>query len=220
MSVARRGWQGDVEAALVRAAVPLGCSDAIPVAPAAGPSVVFRPVEVVQTDSGPRVRSTSAAGAHPVRRCGPLEVMERMSARRGGAGLVFTPAQHSAAFEYVALVERCAASGVKLSSIEGGGGGGGGDVVGRMDRICRDLARLRSMRAVVGHGLALAPRGARAHADRNRRAVSVLAVVDGLLIEGRSASEVLVRYGWSRQTPYLHAVQEALGAALTRMYGR
>jgi len=215
---AAQGEAARLDRIKAKAAVPDGCSDAIPLVPAAGLSVVFRHSEGVMTPSGPRSRATTIAGQHAVRRCGPLEVMEHLAARRGGKDpLVFTLGQHAAAVEYVALAEWCASSGVKLSSLEGGGGGG--DTMGRMDRYCQAMARMRLMRAAIGSGVALEARVAAAHHDRGRTSLPVAAVVDGVLIEGRSIAAVLARHRWSRQTPYMKAAQAALSKALTRMYG-
>lgn len=207
-----------IDAIKRRAAPPVGCSDAVPVAPAAAPSVPFRHVEAVQTGSGPRLRSTTVAGRHAARRCGPLEVMEHLAARRGGkAPLRFEVCQHAAAVEYVALAEFCAASGVKLSSLEGGGGGG--DVMGRMDRAIHALGRFRAMRHAIGDEVVLGGRGSGAHADRGRRVIRAVSVVDGVLLQGKTIAGLLASHGWSRQTRYTKALQEALSGALMRIDG-
>lgn len=207
-----------IKALKARAAPPEGCSDAVPVAPAAAPSVPFRHLETVQTPNGPRLRSTTLAGRHAARRCGPLEVMEHLAARRGGkAPLRFEVCQHAAAVEYVALAEFCAASGVKLSSLQGGGGGG--DVMGRMDRVIHALGRLRAMRCAIGSEVVLGGRGCCAHMDRGRRVIRALSVVDGVLLHGKTIAGVLAAHGWSRQTRYTKTLQEALSAALMRIEG-
>lgn len=200
---------------------PLVSPEIIP-APARGYVEILRPTEVVMTPSGPRVRSASLDGFHPVRVEDALDGMDRearkASASKAGAPKadMFTGLQRDTARAYATLHERVQSAGVRCSSVEalGAGGSGGGSFI---DAVIADSARLSRMQAAIGTGLVLIPRNAQAHADRPRSAIRVADLVDQVCLAGRSLSAVLQAHGWGRQTPQLRTLRLAFCGALDRM---
>ena len=186
-------------------------------APARGQVDVLRLSDVVLTPSGPRVRTATTDGFHPVRVEDALGGMDR-EARKSGAAKpdLFTGLQRDTARAYATLHERVQSAGVRCSSIEalGAGGSGAGSFI---DAVMADSARLARMQAAIGEGVVLIPRNAQAHADRPRSAIRVVDLVDQVCLAGRSLSAVLDRHGWGRQTPHLRTLRRALCGALDRM---
>lgn len=195
-----------------RAVAPDVCSPAIPVAPARGPMAVHRPVEAYMTGSGPRVRREPMPGGVAARVVSPLEVLELASRRRDGAAL-FTVAQHVAAAEYVALVERVASGRVKCSDLVGVVRGGAGSV---MDAIVHDIGRLRRMDEAIGREPVLAPRG---RAVAGRLVIRADLLVHWALIRCAPLSGLLARRGWCKQAKHRERLQAGLAAALDRLHG-
>lgn len=200
-----------------RAVPPPLVSPEIVAAPARGQVDVLRLSDVVLTPSGPRVRSASVDGFHPVRVEDALGGMDR-AARKGGQAKpdLFTTMQRDTARAYATLHERVQSAGVRCSSVEalGAGGSGGGSFI---DAVMADSARLSRMQAAIGNGLVLIPRNAQAHADRPRSAIRVADLVDQVCLGDRSLSAVLHAHGWGRQTPQLRTLRLALCGALDRM---
>lgn len=212
MSEARRVQLalGDVRG---RAAPPDSCSAEIPVAPARGPSVVWRPSVAYITEGGPRVRREPMPAGGPARIVSALDLLELASRRRDGAP-VFTVAQHLAAAEYEALFERVHGGRVKCSDLVGAPKGGSGSL---MDAIVHDVARLRRMDRAVGAEPVLRPRGARAHAGRRTIRADVL--VHWALIRQAPLARLLQRAGWSGKSAHRRVLLDGLAAALDRMHG-
>jgi hypothetical protein len=202
-----------------KAAVPPAeCSFQIGAAPARGPQVVFRDVQVVLTASGPRLRQGTVQGQHAARVASAFQRMEDQRRRRApDAAPLFTAAQVDAGLAYAALTERWLSAGVKCSSVEAiGQGGGGGSFI---DAVIADGERLTRMRAAIGVGIALRASGPAAHADRGRRLIRVRDLVDAVCIDGRTLSELLVRFGWSGVTKNRMRLMPHICSALDRMQG-
>lgn len=205
-----------------RAMPPPLVSPEIIAAPARGYVEIQRPTEVVMTPSGPRVRSASVDGFHPVRVEDALDGMDREArkARASNAGApkadMFTGLQRDTARAYATLHERVQSAGIRCSSVEalGAGGSGGGSFI---DAVIADSARLRQMQAAIGTGLVLIPRNAQAHADRGRSAIKVRALVDKVCIHGKSLSAVLEANGWGRWGGNRAVLRKAFCEALDRM---
>ncbi|ARU02986.1 hypothetical protein [Yoonia vestfoldensis] len=204
-----------------RSARPDGCGpEIVDVAPARGMVQRFQPREVVLTKAG-NVRVTRAGhnGHDALRRGDAFDVM--MEKARGRAGKeappLFTAGQISAGRDYAALYERCAAAGVKCSSIEAlGGCGGQGSFI---DALIRDSRRLASLDRAVGRDVVLSPRKAHAHSDRGRRVVCVLDLVQAVCVENLTISQTMNRFGWPRTPASVKAARTALCFALDRMQG-
>jgi hypothetical protein len=205
-------------------AVPDGCGfdGAIPHAPARGPVEVFSPREVMRTEAGNfRIVRTGYMGATALRRADAFDVMEAQAARQAKARNKdhqprFTTAQVEAGRTYGHLAERHDAIGARCSSMEGQSrGAGGGSYI---DAVVAEGRRLERMRAAIGQAWAMEPKRTAPHADR-RRAISVRTIVDMVCIEGRTLSDVLDRFGWSRKTTHVAEVRAHLCAALDRIHG-
>jgi hypothetical protein len=210
---------------------PEECGPEIPVAPVRGPMLRFTPREMVPTSTGGFVSRRSGWKGRDAARV--VDVFDLMIAQArkahqrqtgGVAGFVapFNAGQVSAARDYAALSERCAASGVKCSSLEALAqrGAGGGD---REEAMLRDFRRLRDLHARIGAGLAREVRHVRP-SDRGDgvtkgQAIRVRRVVDMVCLGGKSLSAVLVAHGWSANTRGREGLRKALCGALDRMQG-
>lgn len=205
----------------LRSTRPDGCgSEIVDISPARGPVRRFQPREVVMTEAG-HVRVTRAGhnGNDALRRGDAFDVMQEKARGRAGrdADELFTAGQVSAGRDYAALYERCAAAGVKCSSVEAlGGGGGQGSFI---DAVIRDSRRLAYLDMAVGDEVVLSPRGVQAHADRGRKIMRSTDLIRGVCIEGLTISQMLHRFGWPRGTATVNKTKAALCAALDRMQG-
>ena len=218
------------------AMVPASCGPEIPVAPARGPVEEFTPREMVQTEAGNFVsRHAGYQGRTALRVEDAFDKMTR-NARKAHDGLVarakregkpapagfvppFTHGQVSAARDYAALSERCAAFGMSCSSLEAvQRGGGGGD---REAAIFRDFARLRSLHRRIGSGLAKEVRRHRPSTTGGKRsAIRVRVLVDQVCLGGMTLDEVLEAHGWRSHNDTVRAdLRTALCDALDRMQG-
>jgi hypothetical protein len=210
----------DQRVAVMKAAAtpPVKASPVIIPAPARGPTKVVQLRETVATENGPRVRRTTVDGFHPVQAADAFDQMELQARRRKADGpALFSLLQVEAGRAYAALAERCAAEGLRCSSVEGGRGGAPGGQRDWIDGVIQRSDALTRMQVAIGNGVALSPRGAQAHADRGRKVIRVRDVVDGVCIEGRTLSEVLDRYGWAAKTTSIGTLRVVLIAALDRM---
>lgn len=214
----------DAEAARIAkmkdtSARPFGCGPAIvDVAPARGPVQRFQPREVVITSEGQvRVTRSGHMGHDALRRGDAFDLMMTQSRRRkpDGAAL-FTVGQISMGRDYAALYERCAAAGVRCSSVEALGGGGQGSF---MDAVISDSRQLAALHRAIGSDVVLSPRDALAHSDRGRRVVRTRDVVDGVCISGLTLSQLLQSFGWQRSPSIRKKTMAALCSALDRMQG-
>jgi hypothetical protein len=216
---AKRMQAMDQRVAAMKAAAtptPIASPVIIP-APARGPTKVVQLRETVVTQNGPRVRRTTVDGFHPVQAADAFDQMELQARRRkADGGPLFTALQVDAGRAYAALAERCAAEGMRCSSVEAGRGGPGGGR-GWIDGVIARSDQLARLRAAIGQGVALSPRGAQAHADRGRKVIRVRDLVDSVCIEGRTLSEVLDRNGWSARTASIAILRLVLTDALDRM---
>lgn len=212
------------EAVKASGAVPAGCGfdGAIAPAPARGPVERFTPREVGITDAGnTRIVRTGHFGADAIRRADPFDVMEAQAARRARARSkphvpLFTIAQILAGREYGSLAEKHSAAGARCSSLEASHrGSGGGSYI---DALVAEGRRLDRMRAAIGDAWAMEPRRAAPNGDQ-RRAIRVRTLVDQVCIQGRTLSQVLDRFGWSRKTTHLAELRLHLCAALDRLHG-
>jgi hypothetical protein len=210
-----------IEQIKARSARPDGCGpEIVDVAPARGPVQRFQPREVVLTEAGNvRVTRSGHNGHDALRRGDAFDVMVEQSRRRssGDKGPLFTPGQISTGRDYAALYERCAAAGVKCSSIEALGNGGGQGAF--IDAVIRDSRRLAALDRAVGNEVVLSPSGAQAHADRGRKVVKVSDVVHAVCIENLTISQTLNKFSWSRTPVSVRKAKSALCGALDRMQG-
>ena len=198
---------------------PENCGDAIvEMAPARGPVQRFQPCETVITAAGQvRVRRVGHNGQDALRRADAFDVMQlRSRARKPDGPPLFTAAQIGIGRDYAALYERCAAAGVRCSSVEalGHGGSGQGSFI---DALIRDRRRLAAMERAIGSDVVLEPRGALAHRERGRQGLRVCDVVRGVCISGQTISQLLQSFGWSRAPAFTKETMAALCAALDRM---
>jgi len=206
-------------AAMKTAATPLPIASPVIIpAPARGLTMVVQMRETVATENGPRVRRTTVDGFHPVQAADAFDKMELQARRRkADGGPLFMAHQVEAGREYARLTERCAAEGMRCSSVEAGRGGVAGGQRDWIDGVIARSDHLGRFRAALGDGVALSPRGAQAHADRGRRVIRVRDLVDGVCIEGRTLSEVLDRNGWAAKTTSIATLRVVLIDALDRM---
>ena len=208
-----------------RSARPDDCGEAIvDIAPARGPVQRFQPTEVAITTAGQvQRRPVGHAGQNALRRADAFDVMQlRSRARKKDAPPLFTAAQIGAGRDYAALVERCAAAGIRCSSFDdldmgrasGGGTGGQGTFI---DALIRDRRKLAAMERAIGTEVVLRPHGAQAQADRGRRALRISDIIREVCITGLTISQLLHKAGWSRSPSFTKATMAALCAALDRM---
>jgi hypothetical protein len=148
-------------------------------------------------------------------RTGRDELTSRVVRKRRGPEALsgFGPQVRRAAEAYADLVAAMASS--PGSCLAGPGRGGISD--GGATTRCALAARLREARAAIGMGLVLSPRGHDAHADRARRAVTCIDLVDAVCLRGHSLRRVLADHGWSRWHNNEARLTEALKAALGRL---
>lgn len=223
-----------IAALLDAATLPVEYGGVVPVAPARGPVQMLRLREMAVSEAGNIVeRNAGYLGRRGLRVCDAFDLMtrasvkawQRQAGRAEAQGLdaprfvpPFTVGQVQAGRDYAALSERCAASGVKCSSLEASVGGGGGC---REEAVLHDLRRLRAMRARIGEGLAKEVRRLRpsAHGGVKRRAIRVRGLVDAVCLDGRTLNGVLRAHGWTKNRVVYGALQAALCGALDRMQG-
>jgi hypothetical protein len=217
---AKRMQAMDQRVAAMKAAAtptPIASPVIIP-APARGPTKVVQLRETVATENGPRVRRATVDGFHPVQAADAFDQMELQARRRkADGGPLFTALQVDAGRAYAALAERCAAEGLRCSSVEAGRGGAPGGQRDWIDGVIARSDQLARLHAAIGQGVALSPRGPQAHADRGRKVIRVRDLVDSVCIEGRTLSEVLDRHGWSARTASIAILRLVLTDALDRM---
>lgn len=192
--------------------------EAAPTAPARGVMALQADWEVLP--GGTRKLS----GAHWVAP-GPLEVMVVQAKMRHDAKAKdddaftapFTPGQIAVSEDYRALVEQREAGLVKCSSTEAGrsGSGAGGLAI---DSYIQSGLWLDELHRRIGDGVTMQ---VRRHLDRDnaRRAIPVRRLVDMVLLEGQTLSDVLRTYGWAKKTDHLRMLRGELCAALDRMQG-
>ncbi|UXO94040.1 hypothetical protein Pan4_53 [Pseudanabaena phage Pan4] len=187
-------------------------------APARG-TMVLQPNFVVMP-GGTRKRD----GAH-WRNAGPLSVMVEQARQRHEAKgrededftAPFSPSQIAVSEDYRALVERIEAGLCKGSSLEAGRSGSGGSGLA-IDTYIQEARWLAELRCRIGQGVTMQ---VRRHLDRDnaRRAIPVRVLVDMVLVQGKTLSDVLRAYGWAKKTDHLRIVRGELCAALDRMCG-
>lgn len=202
---------------LAKSAPPVEMS-AAPAAPARG-AMMLQPNFVVMP-GGTRKRD----GAH-WRNAGPLSVMVEQARQRHDAKgreeeeftAPFTPSQIAVSEDYRALVERYEAGLCKTSSLEAGRAGSGGAGLA-IDTYIQEARWLDELRRRIGDGVTMQ---VRRHLDRDnaRRAIPVRALVDMVLVHGKTLSDVLRAHGWAKTTVHLRMVRGELCAALDRMCG-
>lgn len=205
------------DALLAKAAPPLEMQ-AAPVAPARG-TMALQPNYAV-LPGGTRKRD----GAH-WRAAGPLYVMvEQARMRHEAKGkddeaftAPFSPSQIAVSEDYRALVERHEAGMVKMSSLEAGRSGSGQGALG-IDTYIQEGRWLEELRRRIGDGVTMQ---VRRHLDRDnaRRAIPVRVLVDMVLVQGQTLSDVLRLHGWAKKTDHLRMLRGELCAALDRMCG-
>jgi hypothetical protein len=226
MGVTVDAWQtmnpvARVEALKHSSAVPGNVGpEILQIAPARGTVERFTPREVVQTEAG-NFRTVRTGMFDAIRRGDAFDVMEQQAARRAKSRSrahepLFTVAQILAGREYGALAERHSAKGARCSSLDTSHRGSSGGSY--MDAVVAEGRRLDKMEAAIGTGWAMEPRRASPHGDA-RRAIRVRKVVDLVCIEGKTLSQVLDRFGWSRKTTHLAELRGHLCAALDRLHG-
>lgn len=204
-------------AKLKAASTPPDAMLAAPMAPARGPMQIIDDFTV--TAGGIR----TSKGRHWRQMC-QLEVICAKAAQRHAARKLsveyvapFTARQIATGRDYAGLAEWRDGSAMKCATpLLGRTGGGQGGLF--IDTFIDQGRALASYRTAIGSGMAL---DMRRHMDRGngRRALSVLALVDEVLIAGRDLSAVLRAYGWSEKGVNRAALVAALAGALDRMYG-
>lgn len=217
---------------IIQATPPLCCGEAIPVAPARGPMLAFTPRRMEPTKGGRFVsRHDGFEGRSAARVADVFDLMEKQ-ARNRHAALVrkaeaggeepprfvppFSVGQVEIARQYAALTERCAASGVKCSSLEAlRNQGQGGD---REAAVFRDFEQLRVFHRRIGNGLVKEVRRIRP-GGRKRQAIYARYLVDQVCLGGRSLGEVLEVCGWQSNGKSRDALRRGLCASLDRMRG-
>ncbi len=204
--------------AMLDAATPPSPMQAAPVAPARGTMKVEDNWEMLP--GGTRRRD----GVRWVEVC-QLRSMVASAALRHEARKIeerfvppFTPGQIAVAGDYRALVEWRDGSALRCSSLESGlasGGGGSGLFIDSFIQQGRWLAELHSR---IGHGRAME---VRRNMDRGnaRRAITVRALVDMVVVGGLDLTAVLVRFGWVANGQTRRELKAHLVAALDRMQG-
>jgi hypothetical protein len=222
--VMMEGWQDRLNAErdrcselLAKAAPPAEMAEA-PVAPARC-AMMLQPNFVVMP-GGTRKRD----GAH-WRNAGPLWVMvEQARMRHEAKGrededftAPFSPSQVAVSEDYRALVERVEAGLCKGSSLEAGRAGAGGSGLA-IDTYIQEARWLAELRRRIGDGVTMQ---VRRHLDRDnaRRAIAVRTLVDMVLVQGQTLSDVLRLHGWAKTTVHLRMIRGELCAALDRMCG-
>ena len=207
-----------VAAARSAGAVPDGCGDAIPEAPARGPVQRFQPfVLLPDGKGGEKLVRMGYRDRHALRCLDVFDVMEAQ-ARRRKAPFPLTKAQVEAGRTYALVAERVAASGLKLSSMGAGGGGGDGVAEARL----ADAERLRRMQRRIGSGLAMELRrvrpSARGESGQARRNVSDRQLADAVCLAGRTVAEVLRDAGWTVDSHHRKQGYAALARVLDALY--
>lgn len=209
---------------------PVQCGGEMPVAPARGPMLRFTPRETVSTPTGGVVsRRSGWLGRDAARVADVFDLMVAQALKAhqrqtgGVEGFVapFNAGQISAARDYAALSERCAASGITCSSLEvlaQRGASGGGD---REAAMLRDFQRLRALHSRIGEGLAreLRPVRPSQRGAGKGQAIRVRRLVDLVCLGGKSLSAVLELHGWVPSSAGRDGLRRALCGALDRMQG-
>jgi hypothetical protein len=205
------------EAMMAKAAPPVEMQ-AASVAPARG-AMMLQPNFVVMP-GGMRRRD----GAH-WRAAGPLDVMVEQARQRHEAkgkddedfSAPFTPSQIAVSEDYRALVERYEAGLCKTSKLEAGRAGSGTSGLA-IDTYIQEARWLDELRRRIGDGVTMQ---VRRHLDRDnaRRAIPVRELVDMVLVQGKTLSDVLRAHGWAKTTVHLRMIRGELCAALDRMCG-
>ncbi|SDX90072.1 hypothetical protein SAMN05444336_112106 [Albimonas donghaensis] len=132
--------------------------------------------------------------------------------RKGPAALDGLPkALQDAAREYAGLAEMVASVRAPGDGPRTGLGDGGAAA------RCEWSLKLRACEAAIGSDMALAARGVRAHADRGRRSLRVIDVVNAVALDGLTVAELLRRSGWSRGPSTRRAVLSAYLGGVERL---
>lgn len=171
-------------------------SDAGPKGFARGP---LEAVEVETVSHDPKTGAVKVETGRAVRRKGP------------DALACMPPAFQQAAREYAGLVEMVASVRAPGDGPRTGLGDGGAAA------RCEWSLKLRACEDAIGRELVLAARGVHAHADRGRRSVRCLDLVNAVVLDGLSVSGVLARFGWPRGRVNDLRVRSDLTVALKRL---
>lgn len=218
-------------AVMLAATAPATASIHIIASPARGPMRVAPQIETVMTEAGPRTRALTRDGFHPVALVDAFDLMEVQARRRDPkAPALFSVRQVEAGREYARLAERCAAEGVRCSSVEALGQGGGTGNGSWIDGVVARGRRLERMRAAIGREVALAP-GRRGRPRKGSvlppeppppgvgRTITVRELVDAVCCEGVTLSGLLTARGWTAQAKQRDVLRAHLCGALNRLYG-
>lgn len=209
----------DRNSGLIKAkAAPPAEMSAAPAAPARGAMVLQS--NFVVMPGGTRKRD----GAH-WRNAGPLSVMIEQARQRHEAkgrddedfSAPFSPSQVAVSEDYRALVERIDAGLCKGSSLEAGRSGSGGSGLA-IDTYIQEARWLAELRRRIGDGVTMQ---VRRHLDRDnaRRAIPVRELVDMVLVQGKTLSDVLRLHGWQPKGETRDMLRRELCSALDRMCG-
>lgn len=218
------GWQDRLSeerkrcSEMMAKAAPPAEMVAAPVAPARG-TMVLQPNLVVMP-GGTRKRD----GAH-WRAAGPLDVMvEQARQRHESKGrdddaftAPFSPSQIAVSEDYRTLVERYETGLCKVSRFEAGRFGSDGQG-SAMDTYIQEARWLDELRRRIGDGVTMQ---VRRHLDRDnaRRAIPVRVLVDMVLVQGKTFTDVLTAHGWQAKGDTRKILRGELCAALDRMCG-
>lgn len=210
--------EADRMARVMRAgAVPDVCGDAVPVAPARGPCIVFDMMASYPKGDGDTVLKPAGwAGRKTMQRADVFDRM-RAAALRKRSTIPLSPEQVGMARLYRNLIERHQAGAIRCSSVEGRvSGGGSADAF--TDARLQSSRAIDRMRHAIGHGIALEAKRHRAGAPV-RDVITVPHLVDAVCLHDMTVSDVLARAGWSVQAVPVRDLTIALGDALQRMIG-
>ena len=210
---------GRIEGIKSNSEKPMGVgSEIVDIAPARGAVRRFQPKEAQITEAGNiRVTRVGYKGHDALQIADAFDLMQLQASRRNKAvGPLFSAGQISAGRDYAALYEKVQSAGVKCSSVEALGGGGQGSFI---DAVLRDSRRLADLQRCIGSDVVLRPKRARPSQDATRRPIKASDVVREICVGGRTVSQLLQKFGWSRSPAFTKQITGALQDALDRMQG-
>jgi hypothetical protein len=216
MGATRLKAEGDRLAEIKLAAIPPSAMMLAPIAPARGVQQLVPDWEVLP--GGTRRQS----GAHWITPTS-IEVLNAQAVDRARSRdpeaprskvELFTPSQVAMARRYLDLVEWRKGSGIRCGKLEASHGGSDPGLY--IDRFMDAGAELDTLTDAIGQGIVLSPRR-QMDRDNVRRALSVRAAFDGVILNGQTISKVVAAHGWQPKGSVRREVRDAIRGALDRM---